>query len=37
LHSSLAGPKAAQGGTEVMVLPALPVPLLDAAPAPLGP
>jgi hypothetical protein len=37
LHSSAAGPKAAQGGIDVMVLPALPVPLLDAAPAPLDP
>jgi hypothetical protein len=37
LHSSSAGPKAAQGGIDVMVLPALPVPLLDAAPAPLDP
>jgi hypothetical protein len=37
LQSSSAGPKAAQGGIHLMVLPALPVPLLDATPAPLDP
>jgi hypothetical protein len=37
LHSSSDGPKAPQVGIDVKVLPALPVPLLDAAPAPLDP
>jgi hypothetical protein len=37
LQSSSAGPRAPQVGIDIMVLPALPVPLLDAAPAPLDP
>jgi hypothetical protein len=37
LQSSSAGPRAPQVGIDIMVLPALRVPLLDAAPAPLDP